>query len=206
MQKRNWRQIFILSLFFVVAPLISWYYLRKGLGYRVEAIQELAHIGKVAPGTLVSLFGDTLRTTDMQGRLSVAQLLDMSDPAAVKEVGNHLQELHNQFDARQDVLFLIHLQGFVDVAQVSAFAREYDLDDPNQVFFFSATGAQRMYFIPKPDPGTATAALVDTATEVRKFYNTRDGAQLTRLTEHLALLLPMESGRKELEFRRDKEK
>jgi hypothetical protein len=58
----------------------------------------------------------------------------------------------------------------------------------------------------KPEPGEIPVALVDTSGAVRKHYNLSSGKQLTRLTEHLAMLLPIESTRDELIFKREKEK
>jgi hypothetical protein len=72
--------------------------------------------------------------------------------------------------------------------------------------YFPDLGVQRMYFFMKPAVGEIPVALVDTSGTVRKHYNLASGKELTRLTEHLAMLLPIESTRDELIFKRDKEK
>ena len=50
-------------LLLVIFPLVSWYYLRTGLDYRLQAIQELKDFGKIPAFTLAN-YNDSLITSE----------------------------------------------------------------------------------------------------------------------------------------------
>ena len=206
-------QTLVLLLFLVVLPLGSWYYLRTGLDYRLEALEELQDYGRVSGISYATYQSDTLVEEDLLGRLVVAGFVDLEDEELASSLGRHLRRVQQQFEDRPDVLFLVHVLNEAGPGQVSVFEAEYGLKDEEQCIFIpfgSPEKAKEIYFLPEEAGGTASGrtpylALIDTALTIRHYYDVRRAEEVRRLIEHIAILLPPEP-EKDLVFRRETEK
>jgi hypothetical protein len=201
--KSIWQFIFLLAIFGGV-PVVSWYYLQTGLDYRLKALAELGNLGTMEKETRVS-YDKILYTPDkLKGKVH----LGIWYPNGIemeKHTMKFLYELHEQFKDRSDVSFYV----FTNTPQTDTlfrFLRSGKLFPSPILSYFPDLGVQRLYYFMKPEKGAIPVALVDTKGMVRKHYNLASGKELTRLTEHLAMLLPIESTRDELIFKREKEK
>jgi hypothetical protein len=200
--KSIWQFIFLLAIFGGV-PVVSWYYLQTGLDYRLKALSELGNLGPMEKETRVSLDKLVFGPDKIKGKVHVGIWF----PDGFERMGSSLKffdELHEQFKSRKDISFYVYSNSVPD--SLMDFARSNQLFPSPVISYFSDSGVQRTYYFMKPEPGEIPVALVDTSGAVRKHYNLSSGKQLTRLTEHLAMLLPIESTRDELIFKREKEK
>lgn len=201
--KSIWQFIFLLSIFGGV-PAISWYYLQTGLDYRLKALSELGNLGQVERETRVTYDKIECSPDRLKGKVHVG-IWFPNGLDKEKESLKYLEELHEQFKSRSDVSFYI-FSNSSNPDSLLNFVKRIDLFPSPIISYFPDLGVQRRYYFMKPGIGEIPVALVDTSGAVRKHYNLSLGKDLTRLTEHLAMLLPMESTRDELIFKRDKEK
>jgi len=198
----------ILLLVLVVLPLGSWYYLNNGLNYRLTTMGELKEFGKLSGLTYPTFAGKNVQDADLQGKVTVANVINLQDEQLSNTFGNVLEKLHDQFDERQDVLFLIHV---TDTSKINmeVFATRYKLDDYAQCQFIPTDAAMLQHLQPNyyisADSLQTHFTLVDTKSMVRKHYDVRDEAQVKRLVEHIALLLPLRK-KEEITLKRELEK
>lgn len=196
--------IFLLAIFGGV-PVVSWYYLQTGLDYRLKALAELADLGDVQMDSRISMDKKTLSAADIKGNVHVGIWFPEGIEKADANSLIHLDELHEQFKSRSDITFFIYTNS-ESTDSLMSFVKRNKFSPSPVFYFFSDTGVQRIYYFMKPEVTSVAVALVDTSGSVRKHYNLASGKELTRLTEHLAMILPIESTRDELIFKRDKEK
>ena len=201
--KSIWQFIFLLAIFGGV-PVVSWYYLQTGLDYRLKALAELGDLGPMERETRVSFDKIVFSADKTKGKVHLGIWYPDGLENEISSM-KFLDELHEQFKSRSDISFYI----FTSTAQpdsLISFVKRNKLFPSPIISYFPDLGVQRMYYFMKPSVGEIPVALVDTSGTVRKHYNLASGKELTRLTEHLAMLLPIESTRDELIFKREKEK
>lgn len=201
--KSIWQFIFLLAIFGGV-PVISWYYLQTGLDYRLKALAELGDLGPMEKETRVSFDKIVFSPDKSKGKVH----LGIWYPNGLENETSSmkfLDELHEQFKSRRDISFYVFTHSKHPDSLI-AFVERNKLFPSPIISYFPDLGVQRMYYFMKPVVGEIPVALVDTSGIVRKHYNLASGKELTRLTEHLAMLLPIESTRDELIFKREKEK
>lgn len=196
--------IFLLAIFGGV-PVVSWYYLQTGLDYRLKALAELSNLGTVQMDSRVSFDKKTLSVSDIKGKVHVGIWFPEGIEKADENSLLHLDELHEQFKSRSDISFFIYTR-VKSVDSLMSFAKKKKFYPSPVFYFFPDMGVQRIYYFMKPEALSVPVALIDSSGSVRKHYNLVSGKELTRLTEHLAMILPIESTRDELIFKRDKEK
>jgi len=196
--------IFLLAIFGGV-PVVSWYYLQTGLDYRLKALAELSNLGKVQMDSRVSFDNKILSASDIKSNVHVGIWFPEGIEKAEANSLIHLYELHEQFKSRSDISFFIYTKA-ESTDSLMSFVKKNKFSPSPIFYFFPDTGVQRIYYFMKPELSSVAVALVDTSGSVRKHYNLVSGKELTRLTEHMAMILPIESTRDELIFKRDKEK
>ena len=190
-------------LFFLLIgfPIISWYYLRSGFEYRKGVMADLHDYGQLPNFSLITYNGQTLQTSDFANKIQVVAFVNLSKQENAGHVGSWLNQLHAQFDERKDVLFLIHILNSEATAQeVSAFAKQYQLEDTAQCYFLKDTAGsfERMAAQTYKIPANAIIdyfALTDLTGKIRRQYDARKPDDIKRLIEHIALLMPKENKR-----------
>lgn len=198
----------ILLFLLIVLPLGSWYYLKNGLDYRMTTMSELKQFGTLPNFSYTTFSNATIATPNLQGKVAVVNVLDLQNEQLSRTLGGILERLHDQFNERQDVYFLIHVMD-TSKTTIENFARQYQLQDDTQCYFIP-TSAANLAVLPanyhlSADSLYSHFTLVDTKQMVRKHYDVQDEAQVKRLVEHLALLLPLQK-REELTLQREREK
>ena len=92
-------------------------------------------------------------------------------------------------------------------AKATTFAEQYQLDDTKQCYFLkgSAQDINKLsteggYSLPMAEGMSLVdnpyMILADTSLTVRRIYDVREPSQVSRLVEHIALILPLETKRK----------
>lgn len=190
----------ILLLLLVGLPIGSWYYLQRGLEYRQSLKSDLKDYGKLPVFELETTGGELLTNEDIAARMVLAAFLDFDDDELLQKLGETLGKLHDQFDERNDLAFLMHLTDPATTQEaVERFAETYELVDPRQCYFVKTNDAtqqaKKMYDMPTEAVRTHFA-LTDTTHTVRRHYDIRLEADVKRLVEHIALILPQGNERK----------
>ncbi len=196
-------QLLALFLLLVALPAGSWYYLSRGMDYRRTAIRELENLRAMSPLTVYTLKGDTIGEQIFGRAATVVGELDLQKKDSERAVAE-LGKIHAQFDARKDVLFLL-LAAPADSASLAELLKVHKLDDPEQVFLTPRDLAPDFGFKEVDKSGSsAFVAVLDTAGQVRQYYDFRDGSRVKRLVEHLTILKPI-IDREQAVLKREKE-
>lgn len=193
-------QIAALFLLLVGLPAGSWYYLQKGLDYRLETMGQLTDHGDFKLFTAESSDEET-KTVRLINFLSAKE-------AQREEQGALLSKLYEQFDKRDD----FQLITFWDTSSfngLDAFKASHGLEEEPQCTFEPLGQEEWARFVQTYEKEAATTdqhmALVDLEGNIRSFYLQTEQEEVRNLVEHIALLLPMKKQDKP-ELRREIEK
>ncbi|MBX2872828.1 MAG: hypothetical protein KTR30_12030 [Saprospiraceae bacterium] len=194
-------QFAALFLLLIGLPAGSWYYLQKGLDYRLETMGQLTDHGDF------KLL--TSNTPDQETKASVRVINFLAaDPAERAQQGSLLSKLYAQFDKRED----FQLVTFVDstlMSELDGFRTKYGLDEEPQCMFRALDGSTWRKFVQTYKEESSSPdqyiALVDLEGNIRNFYVQQEQEEVKDLVEHIALLLPMKKQNKP-ELRREIEK
>jgi hypothetical protein len=196
-------QFLALFLLLVVLPAGSWYYLSRGMDYRRTAIRELENLRAMFPLSVRTFEGDTIGEQTLGTAATIVAEVDLQKESSKRMVGE-LGKIHTQFDARKDVLFLL-LMAQQDSSSLATLLKAHDLDDPGQVFLAHRDHAPDFGFRELDKTGSsAFVAVLDTAGQVRQYYDFRDGSRVKRLVEHITILKPI-IDREQAVLKREKE-
>jgi len=188
-KKRNWTQIGLLLLFLVGFPVVSYFYLKSGYDYRVEAMQELQEYAPLPDGPATDIWGDTL---DTGKDIVLLHFVDLQNTAQRDLIGKYMGEIHEQFDGIDRVQFWAGFQP-VDSTRIRAFLKNYDLQDPTQYRVLDRSDFSGDFtFLDADVTSRPFVMLSDTTGTIRNFYNLENGKELVRLVEHITYLMPPE--------------
>lgn len=194
-------QFAALFLLLVGLPAGSWYYLQKGLDYRLETMGQLTDHGDFKLLTSSSADGED------EASVKVINFL-AADPNDREQQGVLLSKLYEQFDKRED----FQLVTFWDTTTLSGleeFRTKFGLEEEPQCVFQALAGESWDAFVKTYEQGGEVSkeymALVDINGNIRNFYAQKEEEKVKDLVEHIALLLPMKKQDKP-ELRREIEK
>ena len=194
-------QFAALFLLLVGLPAGSWYYLQKGLDYRLETMGQLTDHGDFKLLTSSTADGDSKASVKVINFLAV-------DPAERDQQGLLLSKLYEQFDKREDFQ-LVSFWDSTTFRGLDEFRTKFGLEEEPQCTFQPLAGASWDQFIQTYEKDSAVPAeymaLVDINGNIRNFYTQREEEKVKDLVEHIALLLPMKKQDKP-ELRREIEK
>ncbi|MBK6947593.1 MAG: hypothetical protein IPH16_05480 [Haliscomenobacter sp.] len=205
--KRPLLQYFALALLLVGLPALSWYYLDKGFKYRLETLDELGEFGSFPSGPYEQLGGDLLEEAALDGKVLVLHRFASPLNAASEQVALELGKIHQQFDERPDVRFLLFSDA-ADSAALLPLLEKNRLTDPAQVDLLRPAfqGNQPFSFVRDAKSSSASwVVLADTSGVIRQYYDFTDGNRIRRLVEHIATLMPVVERAKPV-LKREKEK
>lgn len=202
--------LFLLLVFF---PLGSWYYLRTGLDYRLQAMQELQDYGRMPDFTLPNYNDSIVSASQFAEGLVVGHFL--SGPYEALYAGK-LAKLHEQFDERDDIFFLALVADTSRAAgdELQQFVTGNGLGDEQQNFFLQGTPQEmerlaKACGLPFEEKGMSLSenSLLFFADSlmVRGFYDMQKEEDLKRLVKHITLNIPPKKD-KDLLFEREVEK
>lgn len=220
--------LLILLLLLVILPAGSWYYLRSGFSYQKQAWSELKDYGQIPSFNLTTQEGVPFKQSDLKGKIVVSNFLsiDQEDSAAKMDL---VKKMHVQFDDRKDMVFVFYGMNSAEdtAADLKAFAEKNGVTDHQQCIFLNGDDSeirqilQSGFKVPQLDQPkdkdnkyelSSTAVndypyfiLSDTSSMIRNYYDYREEAAITRMIEHIAMILPR-APEKDIELRRDKEK
>ncbi|MEM1318861.1 MAG: SCO family protein [Bacteroidota bacterium] len=206
-------------LLLVVMPLLSWVYLQAGFNYYKDAMSELKNYGDMPAFSFVNQKGETLNQADVKGKLNVLAFYSKSS-SYTEEMMSNIDKLHEQFNEREDVAFLMYDMDSATPEDLQAVASKYDIKDDKQCFLLSGEPQQLQQFLSKgikmpqstdavdEEKGYTLQAVansdmtnypyfvfVDTSASIRNYYAIDNSRSVARLVEHMALLLPRNNNR-----------
>lgn len=194
-------QFAALFLLLVGLPAGSWYYLQKGLDYRLETMGQLTDHGDF------KLLTSSTSGEEEKASVRVINFL-AGDEGERSQQGLLLSKLYEQFDKREDFQ-LVTFWDSTTVSELDRFRADYGLEEEPQCMFAPLAGDTWTKFIQtyEKEPGSTEhyMALVDMEGNIRNFYVQQDKEKVKDLVEHIALLLPMKKQDKP-ELRREIEK
>ena len=202
----KWFQYLALFLLLVVLPAGSWYYLQKGLDYRLETKRELKDFGAFLFRDTPDIDGTLITQDSLKGKLAVVNIFRPG--ADVDVLFREVKKVHKQFDTQPVVQFLFYATP-ADSLALRELADRRQLYDPGQIRYLVVPTEEQFPDLHLPAvenaSGNPVLALADMNGKIRQFYDFRDGARVKRLVEHLAILLPIPETDKP-ELVREKEK
>jgi hypothetical protein len=189
----------MLFLILVVLPAGSWYYLRSGLNWRKTAQAELRDFGKRGNAWLIYP-GSDKRTDDLAGKVCYIHYFGENPDltAENRKILDDCERIYAQFKESNNVRCVQAYRGgtaeFLSHAQklptFDYWTRAGDLIQWSKQL---ETGYQM--FLQSEGSTTAVPqyyAVTDTSGTIRRYYNAMDDKQISRMIEHIALLLPKE--------------
>ena len=188
-------------LLLVGLPAGSWYYLQKGLDYRLATMGQLTDHGDF------KLLASSSTDEDYTPSVQVINFL-AADPSEREQQGDLLAKLYEQFDKREDFQ-LITFWDSTAFSGLEGFRSKFGLEEEPQCTFQPLTGASWGQFVQTYEKENGLPveymALVDIEGNIRNFYTQKKEESVKDLVEHIALLLPMKKQDKP-ELRREIEK
>lgn len=211
MKTKRILQFTALFLILVVFPGVSWYYLKSGLNFRKEVLADLQDLGPLPQPTLPdALTGIPVPADSLKGRMTVSGFANLANPVRATTFGEIMSGLHDQFNEREELQFLSFLV-VEDTLTFPDWQKKYALDkDPIQCHFMPANAdaidrAADVYQLTCSWKTGLPMVLSDLKGNMRRQYDVSDPAQLHRLIEQIALLLPLKTNDKVI-LKREKEK
>jgi len=176
------KTIIILAVL-VAFPALSWYYLNRGLSWRVDAKAEIENKQSMPDlGAIIDRDSTVIYFRDIRDRYLI-----VCDPAK-GTIGN-LEKIHEQFKDRDDFAILqfpSRETALADLEHAKTIDCRAQCDDLKSSIF----------------PTNHNAAVLDDSLYLRHTYDLRDRDQASKLVEHMALLFPFER-RPKVELRRN---
>lgn len=202
-----------LLIILVVFPLGALYYMNMGAKWRMERLNELKDYSRLSEQQVRAAYDTLAGIFEDENNIIIAGFINPANEELTDLYGENLRKLHEQFDARGDVFFVMHTDAEASFA--ASFREEYALEDTAQCRFVIndredlAHLAREAYQIERGEgedwSNGPYFALVD-GMIVRNYYDVRRTEAVQRLVEHIAILIPPAKEREDLVFKREKEK
>lgn len=177
-------QLFALFLLLVLTPAVSWFYLREGLAYRKDHLDQLSRLGPPPVSSWVPDADARDGTDSYEGQVSLVALA--KDSVLQREADRIFRLLHHQFDDREDVKFYTYLPG-------SAGQHPIPQDSIQWKVFHIPDSLMRSWSALWKAPGAERAPdliLIDPKGEMRRHINLDTTVVLKNLVAEMAVLLP----------------
>ena len=202
--KIHWRVVGMLALILIILPAGSWYYLTKGYNYRKELLDDLQNdLGDVEPYSLQTADGQTYGLSDFAGNTAVVNFIGSRDLQR-EFIWTNLTKLHEQFDDRNDILFITHVAGD-PLADLPKDTAQWKIITGTEEELQKI--AVESYNLKFPEGQTilnnSQIILLDSS-RIRNYYDANDPMQMGRLLEHITIVMPRQAER-DIILERDKE-
>lgn len=192
----------IVGLLLVVFPAISYIYLKDGFKWRVQAQSELQDYGKIRAAYVV--WQDGSKEDLLKGKVCVVhQFEEQPDlTPANQRIIDLCEELHKQYGFKPGSDQNDFRLAMVAEGQTAAFKSYIDAKPSAEMATWVWTGGMGSwttilkngfdYYCIKNNitPYEDYFALTDTSGVIRRFYNAQDPAEVDRMVQQIALLLP----------------
>ncbi len=207
-------RVFIVLALLVVFPIVSWLYLQRGMDYRKEILNDLADLGTIVEFEIDYGTAEPFHSSVYPEKLVIATFFDPTNNSDKALMGPLLQKLHEQFDERDDLLFISNLKSGNELF-LNRFAEEYAITDREQMLFNLIPpsrwdGYTKAYYQISEESYSAYGQkpfllLIDQGGRVKRIYDAANKEDIKKLIAQTAMILPVKNER-ELIFKREAEK
>jgi len=208
-------QFVMLMLLLAVTPIGTYFWMREGVDYRTERLAELKDYGQVGQFQAVDAKGMPFDTTNIGGKMALVIFLP-ENRSKTKELMTRIElvehQMEEQLDQRKDMLFLFYTTTSTDL---DAYAKELMAKENDKFVFVKVTAAEMNRLKEETyqtKQGKALGVeseyvlvLADLKSKIRHYYNPMKNADMGKLVEHMAIVLPQDKD-KDIVFRRESEK
>lgn len=192
----------VLFLILVVLPAGSWFYLRGGLKWRMDAQAELKEYGKIRKATVI--YADGTKEDMLKGKVCVLHFfganpdLTLENRAILQTAENLVQQYGFKPGMAEDY-FRIVMIADGGTAEFKTMAQTLPSADLANWVWTGGLGSWNTILANGYDayclqnsirPDAEYFALSDTSGTIRRYYNALDEKEIGRMVEHIALLLP----------------
>lgn len=208
-------QFVMLMLLLAVTPIGTYFWMREGVDYRTERLAELKDYGQVGQFTSIDAKGMPFDTANIGGKMALVIFLP-ENRSKTKELITRIEmvehQMEEQLDQRKDMLFLFYTttSSNLDTYAKGLMAKE------NDKFVFVKVTATEMTRLKEEGYQTKQGkalgvesenmlVLADLKSTIRHYYNPMKNADMGKLVEHMAIILPQDKD-KDIVFRRESEK
>lgn len=216
-EKRNKGLIFqfiMLMALLAITPIGTYFWMRGGVDYRAERLAELKDFGQVGNFKAVDAKGMPFDTTNISGKMALVTFMP-EDKAEAKKLMERIElveyQMEEQLDQRKDMLFLFYTTS----SDLLTYSRDLMAKENDKFVFVNVTPAE-MNRIKAESYQLKNAAelgvnsqyplaLADLSSTIRHYYDPMKNADMGRLVEHMAMILPQDKD-KDIVFRRESEK
>jgi hypothetical protein len=206
--KMKWIQLGGLFLLLVVLPIGSWYYLQRGLDYRLEARAELQPLADLPAFELLNYDSQSIASDAFQDYLLIGHFYSGAPTEAYLQV---LNKLYDQYDERKDVFFFNFTPDSIQAVSTEQL-KNAGLRDSSQIYFVNGDRVSELLSAIKPPLAERGMELSDNSllffsdsSVVKGYYDFSQAEELKKLVKHITLNLhPVEE--KDIIFEREREK
>lgn len=193
--KIHWRVVGMLAFILIILPAGSWYYLTQGYNYRKDLLDDLKEeFGEVKPYTLQTADGESYGTEDFAGNTAVVNFIGSRDLQR-EFVWTNLTKLHEQFDDRNDILFITHVAGD-PLANLPKDTAQWKIitGTEAQLSKIAAENYNLKFPAEQNILDNSQIILLDSS-RIRNYYDANDPMQMGRLLEHITIVMPRQAER-----------
>lgn len=210
----NKLQVFGILTILILFPLMSWYYLKTGYNYQMDARGELKDYGKTPIFSLVDNNGNTFTNDSIGNTMAVISFLGKDENTDTTMLGI-MQKLNTQFGDNRNLKLLIGtLQPEFDSPEkLSSIFKKYNLaDDQHTLLTGDKSALQKLAgmdlkvpkeWIPRENEADEIIfekisnvedypffVLMDRKQTIRNYYKVNNEDEVKRMVEHIAIMLP----------------
>jgi hypothetical protein len=177
-------------------PAVSYYYLSTGYAYRKEAIETQGDFGKMPDLSNLTAVRGKLSASS-RGAMTVVAWYDPTKPAAVRQYGEMMDSLYQQFENSPNLYFTTIVKADDPTAATIQFTDTYNLPEAKMLNFLAADAEEfaqsaRNFKLPTKLPGEdPIVALVDSSMTIVKHYNLTERNQTIGLVNLISLIIPL---------------
>ncbi len=193
---RKWLTNIVLVSMLFLMPILSIYFLSKGLNFNRGIDADLGEYGTLPSFTLFDEKGKTVTNSQLNKNALVVHFSDMASPQSM----GAMHYIYDQFKDNSKVKFITFSQKVDTLNTFSSFAKTKKIDSDKWMFLTDTTGRveamQKSNFI-VPDSLLKivkkldnSLILIDTNMVIRNYYPVSDTMQLNRLIVTLSKHMP----------------
>lgn len=196
-KKINWSLLGLFIFFFILAPGLSWLYLKMGYNWRKEAITELQHFGQIRSAPII--YANGTREDRAKGKVCVIHIFGANPDLTPtnKRILDINEKLFDQFKESDDFRLVMVAEG--GTAEFKSYMQKQEsVDFVTSVYTGGVASWEAVmnnsYDVYKTRTGARAVrnwyALADTMGTIRRYYNADDDAEIDRMVQQIAILLP----------------
>lgn len=189
---RNKLNFIVILGLLIGLPAASYYYMKTGWDYRVEAIRTQGDFGKMPNlNDLTELQGEL--PDQLRGSMTVVGWLDKDQPEVSAQYGRTLDTLLQQFKDSPNLYFTTITNG--DKAYVTSWMESHNIPEDPMLSFLQSDGplstSAQAFHLPTEAGGKPVVAMVDSSLTIRKFYDLEERNETMGLVQLISLIIPL---------------